>query len=110
MVEQDNEPQSLFRGEGEASDSDTGEDPGPPASALTRRRALVPPKLLTDTANYDSHDHDHTQTLNGYVLVFSCTTGRRRKKRIKIHKDRKNKKERIRCMMGNVVMGKRLDW
>ncbi|KAK4324911.1 hypothetical protein Pmani_004497 [Petrolisthes manimaculis] len=61
----DNEPQSLFRGEGEASDSDTGEDPGPPASALTRRRALVPPKLLTDTANYDTHDHDHTQPLNG---------------------------------------------
>ncbi|XP_071538498.1 uncharacterized protein [Panulirus ornatus] len=65
VAAEDNEPQSLFRGDGEASDSDTGEDPGPPASALTRRRALVPPKLLTDTANYDHHDHDHANPVNG---------------------------------------------
>ncbi|XP_069192401.1 uncharacterized protein [Procambarus clarkii] len=65
VAAEDNEPQGLFRGEGEASDSDTGEEPGPPASALTRRRALVPPKLLTDTANYDHHDHDHNAPVNG---------------------------------------------
>ncbi|XP_069975090.1 pleckstrin homology domain-containing family G member 7 [Penaeus vannamei] len=56
----------LFRREGEASDSeDAGEELGPPASALTRRRALVPPKLLTDSPNYDQHEHDVTTTVNG---------------------------------------------
>ncbi|XP_069943293.1 neuroepithelial cell-transforming gene 1 protein isoform X3 [Cherax quadricarinatus] len=67
VAAEDNEPQSLFRGEGEASDSDNGEEPGPPASALIRRRALVPPKLLTDTSNYhDHHDHhDHNTSVNG---------------------------------------------
>ncbi|XP_050697138.1 uncharacterized protein LOC126985792 isoform X2 [Eriocheir sinensis] len=63
VAAEDNEPQSLFRGNegGEGSDSDNGEeDAGPPASALTRRRALVPPKLLTDTANYDAQDPPST--------------------------------------------------
>ncbi|XP_068202565.1 pleckstrin homology domain-containing family G member 7-like [Palaemon carinicauda] len=64
VAAEDNEP-SLFRGEGEASDSDTGEEPGPPASALTRRRALVPPKLLTDTANYDPQERDSPTAING---------------------------------------------
>lgn len=48
---------------GEDYDNDTvSEDLPPPASALARRAALVPPKLLTDGAPYDETETDSART------------------------------------------------
>ncbi|KAF2365637.1 hypothetical protein FHG87_003602 [Trinorchestia longiramus] len=50
----------------EASDSDTAaEDAGPPPSAMTRRAALVPPKLLTDGAPFDESETEQSRPVGG---------------------------------------------
>ena len=51
---------------GDEYDNDTvSDDLPPPASALTRRVALVPPKLLTDGAPFDETEADQARPLNG---------------------------------------------
>ncbi|CAL4098849.1 unnamed protein product, partial [Meganyctiphanes norvegica] len=72
----------LFHGDEPASDSDIGEDgaEGPPASALTRRRALVPPKLLTDQSSYEELDQDlsHGRTTSNGIVEGSISRHNRR--------------------------------
>ena len=63
----------------DGSDSDALDETLPPASALTRRRALVPPKLLTDGAPFEENYQDQVKSTLGYVSAFiyctSCKIG-----------------------------------